>query len=111
MIKTALLALLALSCFGPSSLAQQPAPAPPPSESTPAPTTNSAQGIPTRSLPGFLIIGTVFNENALSFPGVEVKIRRAGDKRYKWDTTTNSRGEFAVRVPQGTTAAGQQYEV
>lgn len=50
----------------------------------------------------FLIRGTVFNEKAFSFPGVEVRFRREGQKKYKWETYTNSRGEFAQRVPQGT---------
>jgi len=49
-----------------------------------------------------LIRGTVFDEKALSFPGVELQLRAEGQKKYKWDTYTNSRGEFAVRVPQGT---------
>ena len=49
----------------------------------------------------FLIRGTVFNERALSFPGVELRFRKEGQKKYRWDTHTNSRGEFAVRVPQG----------
>ena len=49
----------------------------------------------------FLIRGTVFNEKALSFPGVELRFRKEGQKKYRWDTYTNSRGEFAVRVPQG----------
>ena len=49
----------------------------------------------------FLIRGTVFDEKALSFPGVELRLRAEGQKKYKWDTYTNSRGEFAVRVPQG----------
>jgi len=49
----------------------------------------------------FLIRGTVFNEKALSFPGVELRFRQEGQKKYRWDTYTNSRGEFAVRVPQG----------
>jgi hypothetical protein len=50
----------------------------------------------------FLIRGTVFNEKALSFPGVELRFRREGEKKYGWQTYTNSRGEFAVRVPQGS---------
>ena len=50
----------------------------------------------------FLIRGTVFNDKALSFPGVELRIRAAGQKKYRWETYTNSRGEFAVRVPQGS---------
>jgi hypothetical protein len=49
----------------------------------------------------FLIRGTVFNDKALSFPGVELRIRQAGQEKYRWETYTNSRGEFAVRVPQG----------
>jgi Carboxypeptidase regulatory-like domain len=50
----------------------------------------------------FLIRGTVFNNKVLSFPGVELRIRTAGQKKYRWETYTNSRGEFAVRVPQGS---------
>ena len=49
----------------------------------------------------FLVFGTVFNEKALSFQGVELRIRVAGEKKYRWDRYTNTRGEFAVRVPQG----------
>ena len=49
----------------------------------------------------FLIRGTVFNDKALSFPGVELRFRAAGQRKYRWQTYTNSRGEFAVRVPQG----------
>ena len=49
----------------------------------------------------FLIRGTVFNEKALSLPDVELRLRKEGDKKYKWETHTNSRGEFALRVPQG----------
>ncbi len=48
-----------------------------------------------------MIIGTVFDEKALAFPGVEVRVRLKGDKKFKWNTYTNSRGEFAVRVPEG----------
>jgi len=51
----------------------------------------------------FLIRGTVFNDKALSAPGVQLRIRRAGDKKFRWESYTNSRGEFAVRVPQGST--------
>jgi len=49
----------------------------------------------------FLIRGTVFTEKAFSFPGVQVKFRKEGEKKYKWETYTNSRGEFAQRVPEG----------
>jgi hypothetical protein len=91
-------------------------PPPPPPRSTPAPnnppseqpaeTGSSSSKSKTKLLPSYLIIGTVFNENALSFPGAEVQIRKSGEKKVRWNTATNSRGEFAVRVPPGF-----QYEV
>lgn len=30
-----------------------------------------------------------------------MRIRRSGEKKFHWETFTNSRGEFAVRVPPG----------
>src|SRR5438445_6802007 len=54
----------------------------------------------------FLIRGTVFTDKALSFPGVQLRIRRAGDKKFRWEDRTSSRGEFAIRVPQGA-----EYEI
>jgi hypothetical protein len=49
----------------------------------------------------FLMRGTVFDEKALALPGAELRIRRISEKKFRWETMTNSRGEFAVRVPQG----------
>ena len=54
----------------------------------------------------FLIRGTVFTDKALSFPDVQLRIRRAGEKKFRWEDRTNSRGEFAIRVPPGA-----QYEM
>jgi hypothetical protein len=54
----------------------------------------------------FLIRGTVFTDKALSFPDVQLRIRRSGEKKFRWEDRTNSRGEFAIRVPQGL-----QYEM
>ena len=48
-----------------------------------------------------MILGTVFDEKAMAYPGVPVRVRLKGEKKFKWDTYTNSRGEFAVRVPEG----------
>lgn len=85
--------------------AQDPIPPPPPA----APASSSPVASPSK--PGktkyshkndFLIRGTVFNDKALSAPGVQLRIRRAGDKKFRWESYTNSRGEFAVRVPQGS---------
>jgi hypothetical protein len=80
---------------------------PPPPSSTPAPPAPKAPP----SKPGkekyshandYLIRGTIFTEKALSFPGAQLRIRKVGEKRYRWESYTNSRGEFAVRVPQGS---------
>ena len=49
----------------------------------------------------FLLIGTVFTENGFSLEGAQLRIRRAGDKKFRWETLTDRRGEFAVRVKQG----------
>lgn len=93
-----------LVSFGEASgRAQEPAPP----QSTSAPAAPAA----TASKPGktkyshqndFLIHGAVFTEKALSFPGVQLRIRKAGEKKYRWESYTDSRGEFAVRVPQGS---------
>lgn len=34
-------------------------------------------------------------------PGAELRIRRASEKKFRWQTVSNSRGEFAVRVKMG----------
>jgi hypothetical protein len=53
-----------------------------------------------------LIRGTVFDNRGLSLSGTKLRIRRAGEKKGHWETQSNSRGEFAIRVPQGA-----EYEV
>jgi hypothetical protein len=97
-----LAALLYVRGFGP---AQEPAPPAPTAPSASGPsgqdTGSSSSKTKNRLIPSFLIIGTVFNENALSFPRVQIRIRRSGEKKFRWETYTDSRGEFAVRVPPG----------
>lgn len=51
---------------------------------------------------GFLIRGSVFTDKGMSFPGVELRIRRAGEKKFHWQDASNFRGEFAIRVPPGS---------
>src|SRR5215475_8700310 len=99
----ACVAVLLIAPMRNAAAAQDPGP--------PAPTTGTKESGSKAGTPNkkkyshandFLIHGTVFNEKALSFPGVELRFRAAGKKKYQWDTHTNSRGEFAVRVPQGS---------
>jgi len=102
--------LLLTLLYIPNSACAQQAPSSAPAA---APVSSAPQGQPASTSPGssskskkkpipsFLIIGTVFDEKALSLPGVQVRIRHTGEKKFRWETYTNSRGEFAVRVPPG----------
>jgi hypothetical protein len=87
---------------------QEPAPAPPPPAANPNPTTPPHQRGKQKysHAHDFLVRGTVFTDKALAFPGVRLRIRRASENKFRWETYSNSRGEFAVRVPQGL-----QYEM
>jgi hypothetical protein len=92
--------------------AQEPAPPaappPPPNQQQPpvenpgTPGSSSSKHPRTSHAHDFLIIGTVFSDRALAFPGVRLRVRRTAEKKFRWETYTNSRGEFAIRVPQGT---------
>lgn len=91
--------------FPQESAPRAPQQAPPPAagQQTPKSPPVDSKG---RPIPSFLILGTVFDEKALSMPGARVRIRRSEEKKYRWETYTNSRGEFAVRV-----VPGYEYEV
>lgn len=104
------LALTLSSTFG--AIRQDPQPVSPvapiapvaPAPSASASTSSSKTGHTAKKhshADDFLIIGTVFNPQALALPGAELRIRRIGESKYHWKTVTNSRGDFAVRVPQG----------
>lgn len=49
-----------------------------------------------------LIFGTVWNKENRPVYGVRIKIRRADQKKAKWELISNHSGEFAQRVPAGT---------
>ncbi len=102
--------LLCLACpiaaQQPAEPAASAAPAPPAKASPEASRASSSSTGKKKPLPVYLITGTVFDEKALSFPDVRVRIRLTSEKKFRWDTYTNSRGEFAVRVPEGN-----EYEV
>jgi hypothetical protein len=113
----------AFVCLAGTVRAQDP-PAPPPadsqsaqqsrqpeSSSTPSPA-SAAQPSPGSSSSSsskhrrshasdFLVTGTVFTDKAYALPGAHLRVRRTGEKKFRWETYTNSRGEFAFRVPQG----------
>jgi hypothetical protein len=49
-----------------------------------------------------LIYGTVWGPDNHPVAGVPIKIRRASDKKAKWELVSDRNGEFAQRVPVGT---------
>ena len=87
--------------------AQDPrAPGPPPPASTSAqnPTSpeDSSSKKKSKHADDFLIRGSIFTPEGISFAGAEVRIRRSNEKKFRWQTQANSRGEFAIRVKQGS---------
>jgi hypothetical protein len=59
-----------------------------------------------KRLPEVLITGTVFTEKGFSLAGATIRVSRAGERKARWEAASDRRGEFGVRVPQGT-----EYEV
>ena len=51
--------------------------------------------------PYALIFGTVWKDKA-PVSGVRIMIRRAGEKKARWEQVSDHNGEFAQRVPAGT---------
>ena len=49
----------------------------------------------------FLVRGTVFTPEGMALPGAELHIRRASEKKFRWNDAADSRGEFAIRVKMG----------
>jgi hypothetical protein len=54
-----------------------------------------------KAKPYALIAGTVWGPDDRPVYGVPVKIRRAKDKKAKWELYSDHMGEFAQRVPAG----------
>jgi hypothetical protein len=54
-----------------------------------------------------LIFGTVWGPNSQPVAGVPIRIRRASEKKFRWELMSNSSGEFAQRLPAG----GQDYVI
>lgn len=48
-----------------------------------------------------VIFGTVWGPDDRPLSGVHVKLRRAGEKKARWETYSNRRGEFEFRLPAG----------
>lgn len=51
--------------------------------------------------PYALLFGTLYGPDDRPAYGVKIKIRRADQKKAKWELLSNHQGEFAQRVPAG----------
>lgn len=51
--------------------------------------------------PYALIFGTVWGPDNRPVYGVKVRVRRANDKKPKWELYSDHNGEFALRLPAG----------
>ena len=91
-----------LSVFSSGVHGQQPSSTPPTGSTSSAPSkTGQSPSKKNSHANDFLIVGTVFTEKSMALPGVRLRFKRAGDNKFRWETYSNSRGEFAMRVPQG----------
>jgi hypothetical protein len=99
-VGTAALAICFAAAFSRAQAPAPPTPQAPPASPAPAPEKSQKEKYSHAN--DFLIIGTVFYPKGYAFAGAELRIRRSNEKKYRWDSYTNSRGEFAVRVPQGS---------
>jgi hypothetical protein len=87
-----------------ASLGAQQAAQPPASQTPPSSESTSKQNpkqAAARHSNDFLVRGTVFTQEGLALPGAELRIRRSAEKKFRWQTVSNSRGDFAVRVKMG----------
>ena len=65
---------------------------------------SAAHALPSSSdakKPYALIFGTVYGRDDRPVYGVKVKIRRADQKKAKWELMSDHAGEFAQRLPAG----------
>jgi hypothetical protein len=51
--------------------------------------------------PYALIFGTVWSPGGHPVYGIHVMLRRAGEKKFRWEAWSDHRGEFGIRVPAG----------
>lgn len=79
---------------------------PPAAGVTPGWAAVEAQGKKGAHEEDFLLFGTVFTEQGFALPGAEIRVRRAGERKGRWEARSDRRGEFAVRVPRGA-----EYEI
>jgi len=49
----------------------------------------------------FVIFANVFTDQGFALPGAKVRVRRTDEQKFRWEATSDRRGELGVRVKQG----------
>jgi len=57
--------------------------------------------VPYERAPYAVIFGTLWDPDSRAVYGVHMQLRRAGEKKVRWEAFSDHRGEFAFRVPSG----------
>jgi hypothetical protein len=68
--------------------------------------TARAQDSSTKRVHVYLIFVDVFSGQGFALSGARVRVRRATEKKFRWEGTSDHQGEVAFRVPPG-----EEYEV
>jgi hypothetical protein len=63
-------------------------------------------GSPTQNSSGshahdFVIFVTVFTDQGFALRGAHARVRRMGEKKFRWEAPSDHQGELAFRVPPG----------
>jgi|SRR5579862_848889 hypothetical protein len=80
------IALLALACLAGSTFAFEPA---------------GAQNASGSHAHDFVIFATVLTDRGFTLFGARARVRRADEKKFRWEAASDHQGELAIRVPQG----------
>jgi hypothetical protein len=51
--------------------------------------------------PDFLVYATVYNDQGFTVPNAKARMSVAGETKWRWETASDSQGEFALHVPAG----------
>ncbi len=94
--------IVIMAALVPALAAATQEPATAPGSSSPANESSSTSKNKRSHANDVLLRGTVFNEHGLAMWQVRLSIRRANEKKSRWETYTNSRGEFAIRLQPGS---------
>ena len=49
----------------------------------------------------YVIFVTVFNDRGFALYGAHLRVRRADEKKFRWEAMSDHQGELAFRVPEG----------